>query len=190
MTIRKRQELEQYIDGALILPDHIPLTEAQSDDIARWFDGDVIGTAPKTKKISIVDAVCLYREKIMHGRRAKAETAAMIKSLWHVSWLATLLVDMDLLQQSLSAEADDANVDAIEQLTLALRGLGAALVGLTESEVEALLEDQPAETGEDPAMAARFSLLRGLAFADQAAIERANAALQDQPTGQRRALVA
>lgn len=70
-----------------------------------------------------------------------------LKSLWHVSWLASILADLDILEDMVEWEEEYENdgSDIGQRLTDSLKALGAILIDMTTEEVTELLADQDAE---------------------------------------------
>lgn len=69
-----------------------------------------------------------------------------IKSLWHVSWLASILGDLDFLEDMVEyeEEIEGDGSDIGQRLTDALKALGGILIDMTVEEVNELLADEDA----------------------------------------------
>lgn len=103
---------------------------------------------PQSVKDSARDVLDGYEAKMSDD---KAFSGRRVKSLWHVAWLADILMDLDCLGDCVAWEAgvegDDSPIP--QQLTDALHALGQTLVDMTVEEVNELLtgEDEEAAIG-------------------------------------------
>lgn len=121
-----------------------------------------------------------------------AKPARKIKSLWHVAWLADILMDLDCLEDCVEYEAaiEEDGSPIPQKITDALKALGQILVDMTVEEVTELLSDEDAadEVVVAPApmvlSSQRIRVLKLLAHADKAAIKQlADALPADAPKG-------
>jgi HK97 family phage prohead protease len=111
---------------------------------------------------------------------AAAAAPKVVKSLWHVAWLADILMDLDMLEDCVEWEAamEEDGSPIAEKLTGALQALGQILIDMTVEEVNELLADEEGEgvtlVVADPVelalKPARLKLLKSLVKADVHAV--------------------
>jgi HK97 family phage prohead protease len=109
----------------------------------------------------------------------KASPPAKLKSLWHVSWLADILMNLSVLEDCVEYESalEEDNSPIPQKITDALQNLGQILIDMTVEEVTELLAS---ETGEDTGMeqmSARVQVLRMLTKASRPEVAAALAYL-------------
>lgn len=105
-----------------------------------------------------------------------AVAAPKVKSLWHIAWLADILMDLDILEDCVEWETamEEDGSPVADKLTGVLQSLGQILIDMTVEEVNELLAD---EEGEAPGLtvsipvelgmrASRMKLLQALTKAD------------------------
>ncbi len=120
---------------------------------------------------------------------APAKPAKKVKSLWHVAWLADILMDVDSLQDCVQWEAEyEGDGSPVPQkIADALKALGQILVDMTVEEVNELLagkdEDDMAPAVFANAAPARMRILRLLPRADVKVLSAVVEALTPPKTG-------
>jgi hypothetical protein len=77
----------------------------------------------------------------------KSAPERKVKSLWHVAWLADILMDLDILEDCVEWEAavEEDGSPIPQQLTDALKALGQILIDMTIEEVTELLAEEDAD---------------------------------------------
>lgn len=87
----------------------------------------------------------------MTGKSAPAPQRPVIKSMWHIGWLAGLLADLDWLEDCIEweAEVEGDGSDLSARLHEVLVTLGGILIDLTVEEVSEMIGDEEAESGEE-----------------------------------------
>lgn len=158
--------------------------------------GGIRAAASRLPQTDISQSVKDVARGVLDGYESKLKTddksapARTVKSLWHVAWLADILMDLDMLEDCVAWEAamEEDGSPIPQKLLEALKALGQILVDMTKEEVAELLSDEEGgeniPAGEPIALSAvRLQTLRLLVDAKAPVIAAVNAALTPAPTG-------